>query len=540
MIRSVAVARLLGLALALASFAFLTSCGSGAVGGTPTANDPTRITILPAAATAFSGLPTTFVISGGTGSYIVASSNQSIVPVSGAVTGSSLTIVPNPVTANTTVTLTVRDTGTAPTASATVTVIPGTVANNITITPSSTQGGSCAPAVCSGGDALVSTTISQGGVPLPARGVRFDVVTGNFLFVTTDPASGVDTLTNTVTVTSDQAGNAQARIRIPADAPNQTALLQITDLGTGAFQRASFTIAQATGTSPGFFTSPESITFQGANTNTCADSNVQGTVFVFGGAPPYTVSNTSNAFQVDRDSLSSSGASFNVVPVGICVASPGLPIVVRDSSGRTATTLVANIPGTQPVPPLTVAPSTVTLTSCTSSASVIASGGAGSYVGSTGSSSIVFTHSGNTFTISRVPTNSPGATSPAPPSSTTFTVSDGQTSQTVTVNFSGEGAGACPAVHTNPSTVTLTSCAPATVNLSGGSGSGTYVATSNNQSVTVSTSGSTLTIHRTSPSASFTPPATVTITSGSATGTVTVNATGDPGPPPTGGIGACP
>src|SRR5437868_7610639 len=113
-IRSAAVARLLGLALALASFAFLSSCGSGAVGGPPPTNDPSRITILPAVATAFSGLPTTFVISGGTGSYIVASSNQSIVPVSGAISGSSFTVVPNPVTANTTVTLTVRDTGTTP------------------------------------------------------------------------------------------------------------------------------------------------------------------------------------------------------------------------------------------------------------------------------------------------------------------------------------------------------------------------------------------------------------------------------------------
>ncbi|HST00241.1 MAG TPA: hypothetical protein VLJ84_01135, partial [Usitatibacter sp.] len=87
MIRSAAVTRLLGLALALASFAFLSSCGSGAVSGTPAANDPTRITILPATATTFSGLPTTFVISGGTGSYIVASSNQSIIPVSGGIIG---------------------------------------------------------------------------------------------------------------------------------------------------------------------------------------------------------------------------------------------------------------------------------------------------------------------------------------------------------------------------------------------------------------------------------------------------------------------
>jgi len=524
-IRSAAVARLLGLAFALASFAFLSSCGSGAVSGTPAANDPSRITILPAIATAFSGLPTTFVISGGTNSYIVSSSNQSVIPVSGGITGGSLTIVPNPVTADTTVTLTVRDTGTTPTATATVTVKPGTVANNITITASSTQGSSCLPtgvtqAVCSGGDAIVSTTISQGGIPLPARGVRFDVVTGNFSFIVTDPVTGVDSLTNTVTVITDQAGNAQARIRVAADAPNQTALLQITDLGTGAFQRTAFTIAQATWTSPGFFTSPDSITFQGPNTNTCAGSTVQATIFVFGGTPPYTISNTTNAFQTSRDNVSFSGGSFNVIPVGICVGTPGLPIVVRDSAGHTATTAVANIPGSQQAPAFTVAPQSITLTSCSSTASVAATGGTGNYVASTGSGSITFTQSGGTFTVKRLPNSA------APGSSSTFTVSDGNSSETVTVNFTGDAAGVCPtpAIVATPSTVNLTSCGAVTVSLSGGNV--TYTPTWSDSNITASVSGSTLTIQRAIPSPGFSPPATLTITSGSRTGSVTVNGNG--------------
>ena len=56
-------------------------------------------------------------------------------------------------------------------------------------------------------------------------------------------------------------------------ASNQTALLQVTDLGTETFQRTSFVIAQATGTSPGFFVSPQSATFQGARADQCARSN---------------------------------------------------------------------------------------------------------------------------------------------------------------------------------------------------------------------------------------------------------------------------
>jgi hypothetical protein len=110
------------LALAFFSAMVLGSCGSGAVSGPAPVNDPTRITILPATATLYSGAPTTFVISGGTGSYIVSSSNQAVIPVSGSVTTGTLILVPNPVIADTPVTLTVRDTGTTPLATATLTV----------------------------------------------------------------------------------------------------------------------------------------------------------------------------------------------------------------------------------------------------------------------------------------------------------------------------------------------------------------------------------------------------------------------------------
>ena len=171
-------------AFAFAALAGLVSCGSGAV--SPHVVDPTRILILPATATLFSGMPTTFTITGGTGAYIVSSSNQAVVPVSGTSNG-NLVIAPNPVLADTTVTLTVRDTGTNAPVTATLTVKPNTVNNSITITPTATQGGSCAPAVCSGGDAEVTATISQGGIPLAARGVRLEVVSGSFRFIVNPP-----------------------------------------------------------------------------------------------------------------------------------------------------------------------------------------------------------------------------------------------------------------------------------------------------------------------------------------------------------------
>ena len=522
--------RLARLALALASIATVTSCGSGAVSGPVPVNDPTRITILPATATAFSGLPTTFVISGGTGSYIASSSNQAVIQVSGAISGSTLTIVPNPVIADTDVTLTVRDTGTAPVATATVTVRPGTVNNNITITPTGTQASACTPALCSGGDALVSATISQGGIPLPARPVRFDVITGDFGFVTTDPITGFETLSASVTVITDETGKVQARIRATANAANQTALLQVTDVGTGAFQRASFIISQSTGSSPGFFTTPATVTFQGTRQNQCAGFGISAAVFVFGGVPPYTVSNTSSGFSVVPGVISSSGGNYSITPNGTCVTTT--PIIVTDSSGHTATTTVSNIPGTQTLPALSVAPTTVTLSSCSGAASVTVAGGTGGpYFRSSGSDALSTSISGNTVTIQRNPT------SPATLGPLTVGISDGNTVQTVTVNLQGSGAGACPStLNANPTSVTLTACLPQTSTISGGSG--TYSATSSNPNVTgtLSTTGtppvSTLTIARASNGATFAPPAppaTITVNDAndpSVSTTVTVNATG--------------
>ena len=170
-------------AAACAAALTLASCGGGvSANPSPVVDSPT-LTILPSTATMYSGLPTTFVLSGGTGAYIVTSNNQAILPISGGVTGRSVTLVPNPVVTDTTVTLTLRDTGTAAPVTATLTVRPGTVNNDITITRTSTIAGCTGVALCNGGDAEVTVRLSQGGIPLPARGVGFSVVSGDFHFI---------------------------------------------------------------------------------------------------------------------------------------------------------------------------------------------------------------------------------------------------------------------------------------------------------------------------------------------------------------------
>jgi hypothetical protein len=525
------------LVLALVVLAGLNSCGSGAVSGPPPVNDPTRITIVPtstptAPVVAYSGLPTVFTVSGGTGAYIAGSSNQAVIPLSGPISNTQFTVVPNYVTAATTVTITIRDTGTAPTVSVTITVQPGTVNNNVTVTPSSTQSDCGAGIVCSGGDALVSTTISQGGIPLAARSVRFSVVTGTFSFVTT--TNGIDSLTSTVDVVTDETGKAVARIRVPANAANQSALVQITDLGTGTFQRTSFTIAQSTGSAPGFSVLPASITFQGPQLGQCAgaDGSSGAQFTIVGGAPPYTVSSSASPFSVSPTFVTQSGGTFVAKPNGQCAPDPGVPLIVVDSSGHTATATALNVEGTATPVALSVSPNAVTLTSCSGTASATIAGGMrNSYFATSGSDVLIARVAGSTVTIQRAnPSSAPPTGSPPP--TVAVGVSDGTTTTNVNVSFSGEAAGACPpAIQANPTSVTLNSCAAQTVALSGGSGA--YAANSSDPNVTATVTGSTLSIARTSPSASFAPSATITVVNGSAQTTVAVNGTGA-------GLGACP
>ena len=430
----------LRLAAGFAAALLVGSCGSGAVSNTVV--DPTTLTILPANATLYSGMPTTFSITGGNGQYIVTSSDQAVIQTTSDITSAhSIELVANPVLAERVVAITVRDTGTTPVATATLTVRPNPVANNITITPSSTQGGSCAPAICSGGDALITATISTGGIPLPGHTVRLEALSGDFRFIISPPGS-VEVLSTVTDVTSDQVGKVQARIRVLADAPNQTGLLQVTDLDSSASQRASFLIAQSTGTSPGFFITPSSLTFTGPRADQCAGSTARATFFIFGGVPPYTIFNTGlNALTVTSNDLSHSGGSFDVVAHGICV-DPGIPITVGDSAGHTTSTIVANVRGTDAVPPLSVAPTTVTLASCTDKASVSVAGGTGTYFSGSGSDLLIVSGTGGSSRTMTIERNS--GTGPVTVTTVTVGVSDGKESVDVTVTLTGAATGFCP------------------------------------------------------------------------------------------------
>jgi hypothetical protein len=343
------------------------------------------------------------------------------------------------VASDTVVTLTARDTGSATPVTATVTVKPGTVGNDVTITPSSTQAAACGTAVCSGGDAEVRVTISQGGTPLGGRSVRFEVVSGDFRIVTSAPGAAAESLAVSGTTNSDESGVARMRIRVLPNATAQTALLQITDLGSGAYRQTSFTIAA--GSNVPLSAQPDKIAFVGEFDSQCK-SGVDAQVIVVGGRPPYSVSQP-GTFGVNPPTVSTSGGRFTVTALGQC--STGTSIAVVDSAGSTVTVTVTNSLGTvTQTQQFLVTPQAATLSSCGGNATVVATGGTGTYYAASGDSAVKAAVSGSTITISR-PAGTASEPSPAPVSiQQDVWVTDGKDRLPVNVTLKESAAGKCP------------------------------------------------------------------------------------------------
>lgn len=410
-----------------AALATLASCGSGAVSAPPATVTPDAISVTPSTATLYSELPTNFIISGGNGSYIITSSNQAVVPIAGSFSGTTLTVVPNPVAEETPVTLTIRDTSTTAPVTAALTVRPRTIENVVTITPSASQSAACGTSICSGGDAEVKVSLSQGGIPIVGRQVRFDVVSGDIRIITS-PAGSAEILATSGTTTTDSTGTARMRIRVLADAMSQTALLQVTDLSSGFTQRTAVSLAPSSNAP--LNAQPSTIVFQGLAPNTCA-SGIPADVIVFGGRPPYLISQP-GSFLVSPTIVTQNGGRFTVTATGQCTA--GSQIAVVDANGATvsvsASNALSDVPPPTPSPAIafTVAPTTLTL-GCNQSGSVTVIGGTGSYIANSGSPSTVTAPSpgsGTTMTITRV-------NSGTGPTSVIVTVSDGREIKEVTV-----------------------------------------------------------------------------------------------------------
>jgi hypothetical protein len=366
---------------ALAGVLSLAACGGG--NGAP--NNPYQggagpLTITPSVATAYAGNPFVFTVTGGTQPYTVLSSDQAALPVVQTLNDNTLVIVPGNVGADTAVTLTVRDAAGTTTAAA-VTVRPALLLPaSITITGNPNCGASGAD-LCSGQDGLASVQVlGPAGAPLADRPVRFDVVQGDFLLSSTAP--GQPNVTS-LTVNTDQNGNAAVRIVVPTSADTQVATIRATDVTGGSSVVGQFTIAQFVNGNSVLTVIPTGVTtFTGPDTAHCS-SGASATWYVFGGTPPYTVAtNFPGAVSVSGSPVLRSGGGFTVTTNGTCFTN--MTIVVTDATGRVLVTAptASNVFGTAEPPPgpLVLTPSSLSGTcSAGSTFTFLATGGTGTY-----------------------------------------------------------------------------------------------------------------------------------------------------------------
>jgi hypothetical protein len=374
---------------ALASTLILGGCGGG---GAKDPFDPgpqaPALTVTPGAVTVYSNIPSVVTITSGVAPFQVFSSDNVVLPVTSS-GGTLVTLVPTNVPSDTPVTLTIRD-GLNRAVTVAVTVKPATLVNSVTIVPiansecSSGAGGgggggtsnpSLAPIpICSGDTATVNVTVRNANTSvIPNRQVRFDAVFGNYQFVTDVNGSNP---TNSVTLITDQNGQANALIRTASAAPSQAALVRVTDLVTGNRVDTAFTIVQQLVGEAVLSVVPKEYVGQGFFTGECGGSS--GDYIIYGGRPPYTVrSSLPGAVSLSVGGISgdpvtvlASGGSFRASTAFSAAGCTGYKaqIVITDAAGLNTTVSYEEKPGTNalPTPPapttLVISPSAPSVT----------------------------------------------------------------------------------------------------------------------------------------------------------------------------------
>jgi len=233
-------------------------------------------------------------------------------------------------------------------------------------------------------------------------------------------------------MTTDHAGTAIARLRVPADATTQLGTLRVIDVATGVYVDEVFTITQ--GVITGALTVlPNSFTFTGSRVGVCGTGSAD--FIVFDGDPPYTAVSSNPNISVTPTTNSSNPARFTVTAFNpnVCLETQ---IVITDRNNRRATVTVTTEEGSGTLPPLAVAPTTANLNdTCGFSTSVTAVGGVGPISANSSHPRVSAVVSGNTVTITRL---APDPASPPGPSfyptTATVTITDGATIQSVAVS----------------------------------------------------------------------------------------------------------
>src|SRR5208282_2268680 len=240
--------------------------------------------------------------------YFVTSSDPTKLPLGSSTSTGTIVLLPTTVVASEAVTITITD-STGVQAQATATLQPAPIFNTLTITPASAACG--ANTICSGQTATAAVTVTgPGGAGIPARQVRFDVITGAFAIQSNDPANP---LVASLTVVSDQFGHAQAILQANVGAPTQPAQLRATDVTSGEQQTAQFIIVQTINGSTVLSVVPASASITGPDNVTCSGGFTI-TYYIYGGTPPYTVASTfPNAVNISGVPVLMSGGAFRAV-----------------------------------------------------------------------------------------------------------------------------------------------------------------------------------------------------------------------------------
>jgi hypothetical protein len=410
-------------AFGLAAASLLASCGGGGAESRPV--DTGVFSISPATATWYAGVKNTLVIQGGTGPFTLTSSEPGLLPLPLVIGGRTLDVVPNQPG--------VVDTGIPP---------GGLQVRTVTISARSAEGNGAVATIavaqnfltgyglralsttcvsgtiCTGGETSLAFDSTFNGVLFAGHQFRIEKVRGPFQFV--DPLN-TNNLVDAVTVTADHEGKFVTVVRVATGTPAEVALIKITDIPTGAYTFRTFTIDTATSTTT-LTLIPSAISLTGADATVCGSGTSD--VLVFDGVPPYSIICTDTRVAAASLTSATQPGRFTI-NVGQQVAGQCLdavPCVILDANNTRAILSITTKVGAAATPPtpITVAPTTLTLT-CGASGAVTVVGGTGTYSAASASTRITTAVSGNTVTITRL--TGDGAT--VVPTPVTVTITDG-------------------------------------------------------------------------------------------------------------------
>lgn len=292
----------------------LSGCGGGS-GEAAAPAAAAALAVSPTTASGSSGQTLNFVVTGGSPSYTVASSNPSLATVSAVASNGSQYIFTAPLLGAGTVVFTITDSKGA-TTSATATVTASAAASLITSAPSSVTIGA-------GAIYQQSYTIGGGTAPYTATSANTSIAT-------------VASNGSVVTITGVSRGTTDVLVKDATGAASVTITVNVATTGTG-FTVTGNAIWTINGNSDG-----------NLNNDCSAGVPAYNMYYINGGIPPYTVSSTSPLIgtvlsAVPTAAVATSSASITVAASGgsFVVAWPNSPcfgdgtatIQVTDSTG---------------------------------------------------------------------------------------------------------------------------------------------------------------------------------------------------------------